>query len=265
MFDSASCETCANCTIFEDTVNGCHVCSTCGAVATGYTSHDVLLTDLYLGHTAKHVPTALDFPPRPKCEIAKRTHTKDLFELFEIISDDIVGPVQELTVEYYTSYVAKHPARGSLRKGLFACCLYRAFAAFSIHRSLKEISAFTNMPRGALTKANKMIGIVLTSPAQCDDVNLLQSAQLIRRMCDRLDVSESDRKIIKQKCTRLDKKLSEDEYLKEMTPVSIAAGVIAYICSQNSICSVQHIGSALAVSTITIDKIIKCLKTNYKM
>lgn len=251
-----SCTSCDSNAILEDVTNGCNVCTECGTVQSEYTSHE------YVIHS-----TSSDTPSNALVESTTIVRVHDsrmyLFDTFEICTEYIVQPVLDLTVQYFTDFITIHPTRGAMRKGAFVCCMYRSFAACGIHRSLKELSASTGIDSATLTRANKAVGMALNTATRTLEHPLLRSDQLIGRMCDRIDTTEDIRRIVRRKCMELDHVITIGHFLRQMTPVSIAAGIIAHVCCQLGVCTKQCISATIGVSLITVDKIIRCINQIY--
>jgi transcription initiation factor TFIIIB Brf1 subunit/transcription initiation factor TFIIB len=253
--------------VIEDVTNGDCVCTECGVVQNDFTSHDMSHRTIY--DTIQPLDTCRTIKPSNKptdhTMVISDSHINTTFDKFEITRDGISHAVCELTVHYYIMFSGAHTVRGVVDKGVFICCIYRAFASFGVHRSMKEMCTFGGIQKNILTKSNKLLDIFMATytnghKISSDVIIPVKSTRLIRRMCEQLDIPDDKmREYTKKQCMRLDTRMMQSGALNGMAPNSIAVGIIAYVCTDNGLFSKQTICRLLDVSVVTIDKILKCI------
>jgi transcription initiation factor TFIIIB Brf1 subunit/transcription initiation factor TFIIB len=257
---AVECTHCTLCTVIEDRSNGIFVCTECGTVQNDFTSHEE-----WTNHNNYEYD---DFRVReiasPSPMLSAKSAQVNLFDEFEICTDYITQPVQGLAIQYFTMSMCKCMTRGVNRRALFVCCVYHAFSAMGIPRSLKELSNQMSINRTTLTKANKLLGITVPDiHKDTMNISISSSTQLISRMCECVMIEDDiTRQNVRKLSFQIDQHLIDMQHsiIKEMTSISVASGIVTYACIEYEVGTKISISRLLNISSITIDKIINCIR-----
>jgi transcription initiation factor TFIIIB Brf1 subunit/transcription initiation factor TFIIB len=292
--DEFKCIACGNYDLFNDTVNGGIVCTQCGVVNTMVIIDDTAewnfggedsmyqkdpsrcgaptstLLEKSSMSTMINVRNAKGISKNLKKIQQQQSMSyveRSLYHVFENIqrmaSDN--GKLPQNIIEdakfYYKAMSEKRLSRGSIRKGIIACCIYFACKINKVPRSVKEISKMTNIDVAIINKTVKIFQDVLknelpkTSSTSVDD--------LIIRFSNVFNFPRNEQQAVIKRVRVIYKKVIEDDILPGKTPTSIASGIIYFVLSnKNYNVDKKIIVEKHGISIVTLNKMMTTLTEN---
>lgn len=292
--DEFKCLSCGNYDLFHDTVNGGIVCTQCGVVNT-----TVLIDESaewnFGGEDSAYqkdpsrcgAPTSTLLVKSSMSTMINMRNSKgtsknlkriqqqqsmsyverSLYHVFENIqrmaSDN--GKLPQNIIEdakfYYKEMSEKRLSRGSIRKGIIACCIYFACKTNKVPRSVKEVSKMTDIDVSIINKTIKIFQDVLkdelpkTSSTSVDD--------LIIRFSNGFSFPRNEQQEVIKRVRYIYKKVIEDDILTGKTPTSITSGIIFFVLTnKNYNIDKKSIVEKHGISVVTLNKIMSILKEN---
>lgn len=181
----------------------------------------------------------------------------------------ILQNVTKLAHEYYKTVSELYVARGTMRKGLVAACLFMACKKQGVPRTCQEIAAIFQIDDKCVTRGNKKFS-ELWNMAGKDHISYKsddQSSNYLPRFCSELNPDSDNLLIVSKQISTLCKKNS---ILTSNTPISIAAASIymaTIILNIESHILKSDIAKVANTSQVTIGKcykeLLKFQKTIY--
>jgi len=174
----------------------------------------------------------------------------------------ILQNVVKLAHEYYSIVSELYIARGAMRKGLVAACLFMACKKQGVPRTCQEIAEIFQINDKSVTRGNKKF-IELWSMAGQNPISYKnddQSTNYLPRFCSELNPDSDELLKISKQITILCKKNS---ILTSNTPISIAAASIymaTIILNIESDIQKSDIATVAKTSQVTIGKCYKELQ-----
>tara|TARA_Y100000389_G_C17452212_1_gene515642 strand:- start:364 stop:1362 length:999 start_codon:yes stop_codon:yes gene_type:complete len=168
----------------------------------------------------------------------------------------ILGNVTKLAHEFYKTISELYTARGPLRKGLIAACLFMACKKQGVPRTCQEIAEIFQITDKWVTRGNKKF-IELWNQAGKPHISYkgeCQSMDYLARFCSKLFQDNGDLLRVSQKVSVYCK---ANSILSQNTPVSIAAASIymaTTILKMESKVSRAQIAKIAKTSQVTIGK-----------
>lgn len=297
-----TCKRCGKDDVTEDSINGILVCTSCGLIKEDYLI-DSRSECVFVNNgenDGKKDPSRCGIPINPLLEKSSmstmikssnkhhfmcRLHNqmsmdyveRSRYHVFESISKmgSDIGNLSPVIINqakcYYKSISERKLSRGSVRKGLIACCIMYACKAMSVPRSIKEISTITNVPVTTLNKTSKLFMKLMgdeLQTAQGVDTRLeyTDSIHLINRYCNLLHLPDkkNEHRLVRE-VRRIDKDMKEHGVLDCKTPTAITSGTIVYAATQLNIpISKTDVSNMFHISVVTINKIVKVIECFYK-
>lgn len=179
----------------------------------------------------------------------------------------ILGNITKLAHKYYKTISELYTARGPLRKGLIAACLFMACKKQGVPRTCQEIAEIFQISHQVVTRGNKKF-TELWNQAGKEHIaykDNCQSMDYLARFCSKLHQDNGDLLRI----SRLVSKYCKDNsLLSQNTPVSIAASSIYMACiileleSKINKCKIAEVAKT---SQVTIGKCYKELSKHPKI
>tara|TARA_Y100000389_G_scaffold204235_2_gene255746 strand:- start:1934 stop:2938 length:1005 start_codon:yes stop_codon:yes gene_type:complete len=171
----------------------------------------------------------------------------------------ILSNVTKLAHEYYKIISELHVARGIMRKGLIAACLFMACKKQGVPRTCQEIAEIFQIDDKWVTKGNKKFTELwsLTGKGHISYKEDCQSQDYLARFCSNLLEEHTELLTISRKISNICK---SNDLLSQNTPISVAASSI-YIATihlglKDKI-SRLDIANAAKTSQVTISKCFK--------
>lgn len=179
----------------------------------------------------------------------------------------ILGNVTKLAHEYYKTVSELYTARGPLRKGLIAACLFMACKKQGVPRTCQEIAEIFQISDKWVTRGNKKF-TELWNQAGKEHISYKddrQSMDYLARFCSKL--SEFDGKLLK--VSRIVSAFCiENGLLTQNTPVSVAASAIymsTILLDMETKITKSDIAGVAKTSQVTISKCYKEIIKNQKV
>lgn len=204
-----------------------------------------------------HQQMSMDYQERSRYHI---------FEDIQKMAQDN-GNLQPIVVEqskhFYMKLSEKRLSRGSVRKGLIACCIYYACKVNKVSRSIKEISDMCLIETSVMNKCIKIFKDVMDSEINsCKNQNT-DVDDLYCRFANKLCLSRKD----EIELTKLSRKVSnivdEMSILNGKTPTAITSSILFFCCSKlNLKVSKKQILEQHNISSVTLNKLISVLEEN---
>lgn len=298
--DDVYCKGCDSFTIREDSVNGILVCTSCGVIKEDYMIDNRGECNFSNGDDKKKDPSRCGVPVNPLLEkssmstmiqysnkhhFMRRLHNqmsmnyveRSRYHVFENISKmgSEIGKLSPVIIDqakcYYKTVSERKLSRGVIRKGLIACCIMYACKSLNVPRSIKEISAMTNVPVTTLNKTSKLfmklMGDELQSVKGKDAMlEFTDSTHLINRYCNLLRIpnKQYESKLIRE-VRRIDNDMKQNGVLDCKTPTAITSGIIMYAADKLDMnLSKTTISDLFHISVVTINKIVKIITQHYQ-
>ena len=154
----------------------------------------------------------------------------------------------------------KKITRGSIRKGIIACCLIKACNDCNYTASIKEIARITNVDQHLITKAQKIFTKFTTSSNTTNCTNNNHDAynsfyKINNKFCNLLNFPPYIRQWIKTETLQLFNKIDMN---KQTSPVVMSASLICYVLKKENIkFNKQEISNVLDISIVTLNKKLK--------
>jgi len=171
----------------------------------------------------------------------------------------ILGNVTKLAHEYYKTVSELYIARGVMRKGLIAACLFMACKKQGVPRTCQEIAEIFQISDKWVTRGNKKF-TELWNLAGKDYISYkydCQSMDYLARFCSKL---HQDKGELLKTSRNISSKCNKNSILSQNTPVSIAAASIymaTIILDIESIVLRSDIAEVAKTSQVTIGKCYK--------
>lgn len=179
----------------------------------------------------------------------------------------ILGNVTKLAHEYYKIISELYTARGPLRKGLIASCLFMACKKQGVPRTCQEIAEIFQISDKWVTRGNKKF-TELWNQAGKEHISYKddrQAMDYLARFCSKL--SEFDGRLL-----RVSRMVSsfciENGLLSQNTPVSVAASAIymsTILLDMEAKITKADIATIAKTSQVTIGKCYKEIIKNQKV
>jgi transcription initiation factor TFIIB len=300
--DNELCKNCKKYTLCSDTLNGTIVCMSCGCV-NEHDIIDQTAEWTFNSEDNKKDPSRCGCPVNPLLEkssmstmirsnkycFMKKLHNqmsmdyveRSRYHVFENISK-MAGDVGKLTpaiieqAKYYYKLLSERKlSRGVIRKGLIACCIIYACKTMNVPRSLKEISKMTEVSIPILNKTMKIFVTLMNDVLQKHDrVNneyfvfeATECSHLLSRYCNSLNLPDkNDSKLLLRESVRVNNIVKESGLLDCKTPSAIATSIIIYASTNLKLTYFTKIDISkhFNVSIVTINKIVKLIKTHFE-
>lgn len=180
------------------------------------------------------------------------------------LNGHILTNVTKLAHEYYTIVSKDHTARGVMRKGLIAACLFMACKKQGVPRTSQEIADIFQINDRWVTKGNKKFTELwhLSGHEHITYKDDCQSCDYLARFCSNLLDDHTELLDLSRKISKICKK---NNLLSQNTPISVAASSI-YIATVHlglkDKVSRTDIANAAKTSQVTIGKCYKELIKN---
>ena len=179
----------------------------------------------------------------------------------------ILGNVTKLAHEYYKTVSELYVARGVMRKGLIAACLFMACKKQGVPRTCQEIAEIFQISDKWVTRGNKKFTELwnLAGKEHISYKDDCQSMDYLARFCSKL--GEKSGKLLK-KAQEVSILCKEHSILNQNTPVSIAAASIymaTILLDMETDYPRAEIAKIAKTSQVTIGKCYKELQKNEKM
>lgn len=287
-----SCKSCGSYSLFDDVKNGAVVCTECGIV-----NEDVIIDDTAEWNFGAEEAMFSKDPSRcggptnyllekssmstmisTRCSrnsnvftMAKIHHQqsmdyieRSLYHVFESIQKmagdrgNLTPSIIECAKHYYKTISEKRLSRGSIRKGLIACCILYACKSRNVPRSVKEISKITDVSVTVINKTSKIF-LEMMSDVIEDDKGL-DVDDLISRFCNIFEFTNKEQTKLITDVRAIFEFSSKNELLSGKTPTSITSGIIYYIMNSRGYkIDKKDIAKHHNVSVVTINKIYSIL------
>ena len=290
--DASTCKNCKSTSIVDDFSNGTMVCTDCGLV-----KEDILIDETaewnFGGEEAAYSkdPSRCGGPTNAlleKSSLSTMINTtrakgnnytmakihqqqsmnyveRSLYHVFEEIQKmagdkgNLSQAIIEQAKAYYKKISEKRLSRGSVRRGLIACCILYACKAHNVPRSVKEIGEMCNISVAILNKTTKIFTTLLKD--EVDNTNGVNVDDLISRFCNVFQFDHKEHHSILRDVRKVHDYVLDHNILHGKTPTSVASGIIYFI--------LQHRGYEIdknlivahhKVSFVTLNKIQAVLK-----
>lgn len=180
------------------------------------------------------------------------------------LNGHILSNITKLAHEYYKIISELHVARGVMRKGLIAACLFMACKKQGVPRTCQEIAEIFQIDDKWVTKGNKKFTELwnLTGNEPITYKEDCQSQDYLARFCSNLIEEHSELLEVSRKISNICKK---NDLLSQNTPISIAASSIYIATIHLNIkdkISRNEIATAAKTSQVTISKCYKEMTKN---
>lgn len=298
-------ELCINCkknTICEDSVNGILVCTSCGIINEECVIDNRAEWNFNTSDDGanKKDPSRCGCPINPllakssmstmihsnRHHFMKRLHNqmsmdyveRSRYHVFETIAKmgGEIGNLSPAIIEqakyYYKILSERKLSRGVIRKGLIACCVMYACKTLNVPRSIKEISAMTNVSVPTLNKTTKLFLKIMNDVIQSTQGGMdnrfesTDSKHLINRYCNLLHIeTKKDEVELIREVKRIDLELKEQGILDCKTPTAVTTGIIVYAGNFLKMnLSKTTLSNIFGISIVTINKIVKMITDHYE-
>lgn len=183
------------------------------------------------------------------------------------LNGHILANVTKLAHEYYKIISELHTARGVMRKGLIAACLFMACKKQGVPRTSQEIAEIFQISDKWVTKGNKKFTELwnLSGQEHISYKDECQSQDYLARFCSNLLESHSELLDVSRKISQICK---DNDILSQNTPISVAASSI-YVATLHlalkDIVTRSDIALAAKTSQVTIGKCYKEMMKNPKI
>lgn len=162
---------------------------------------------------------------------------------------------------YYKKISEKRLSRGSIRKGLIACCIFYACKAHNVPRSVKEISKMCNIEVGILNKTTKIFSELMK-----DEINNnkgINVDDLLSRFVSIFQFETKEHHAILKTVRKVHEYVLQHNILHGKTPTSTASGIIYFVLSTKGYTvDKQLITQHHKISMVTLSKILSILKSS---
>lgn len=285
--DQSLCANCKSSSIVDDFSNGTMVCTDCGLV-----KEDLLIDETaewnFGGEEAAYSkdPSRCGGPSNPlleKSSLSTMINTskakgnnytmakihqqqsmnyveRSLYHVFEEIQKmagdrgHLSQSIIEQAKAYYKKISEKRLSRGSVRKGLIACCILYACKAHNVPRSVKEIGDMCNISVSILNKTTKIFTNLLKDEVSC--TNGVHVDDLISRFCNVFQFEHKEHHSILRDVRKVHDYVLEHNILSGKTPTSVASGIIYFVLQKRGYeVDKDLIVSQHKVSFVTLSKI----------
>jgi transcription initiation factor TFIIB len=172
-----------------------------------------------------------------------------------------VGNLSSTIIEqaktYYKEISEKRLSRGSIRKGLIACCLFFACKKHNVPRSIKEISQICNIRVSTLNKTTKIFVELMGNETK--NVNGFHEGinveNLISRFCNVFDFETKQHHCILRDVRKVHEYVTKHNILCDKTPTSLASGMIYYVLVMRGYAiDKKFISEKHKISIVTLNK-----------
>lgn len=178
----------------------------------------------------------------------------------------------------YIRLVEHCDKRGMSRTSVVASCIYSSLKMIGQPRKPKEISDIFHLSSTQFTKSFKYFQEVLSMANQrglLNDVIIpanmssTKAADYVSQPLSKLPISRNTFIILKENAILIANEAERLEICPENMPPSLAAGVIAFVLTHNSInnisgINIERIASVCDISEGTLNKCLKKLETRYE-
>jgi len=192
---------------------------------------------------------------------------RSLYHVFESIqkmgSDQ--GNLSQTIIEqakaYYKKLSEKRLSRGSVRKGLIACCLMFACKAHNVPRSIKEIALMCKIDVTILNKTTKIFAEVMKH--ELVNNKGIDVDDLISRFCNVFGFELREHHSILRVVRAVHDYVVNNDILSGKTPTSVASGIIYFVLlARGYVVDKQLIVEHHKISFVTLNKIQIILKNS---
>jgi len=201
-----------------------------------------------------HQQNSMDYVER------SRYHVFVNIQRMAMENGNLSSSVSEQAKYYYKLVSERKLSRGSVRKGLIACCILYACKFFNVPRSIKEIGVICELEPTKITNAVKIFEDLLRTELNTANIikDVTNASDLASRFTNCLDI---DRKLafsIAKDTRKLSDSIEAHGVLMGKTPTAVVSAIICFIISQRKInISKKTISEKHNISIVTINKILK--------
>ena len=264
--------TCVNCSahdLVEDVTNGIMVCRECGVVNENNMMHATWEENAIVTEPLYKKCSQLQFNAKTKLQNNLKSSIQmtfkqrnelsvfeDIGQICQSFSENVIHEAKVL----YQIMNDRRLSRGKIRKGLIACCIIHACKQVGVPRTVQEISDISKIPVPLIVKCDKIFKTRMRDIVENPKLN---TRDLVRRYCSQLPLEKNE---INQIIKYINHILEDDIHVFHgKKPPSVVTSLIVFSSKQMGIpvCK-KHISKQFNTSTVTINKLLREIKTCYE-
>lgn len=192
---------------------------------------------------------------------------RSLYHVFEEIQKmgsekgELPQSILEQAKAYYKKISEKRLSRGTIRKGLIACCILYACKAHNVPRSVKEISKMCNIEVSILNKTTKIFSEIMKDEISGNKgVNV---DDLLSRFVSIFQFDTKEHHSILRTVRKVHEYVLKHNILHGKTPTSMASGIIYFVLMTKGYeVDKQLVTEHHKISMVTLSKIYNILKNS---
>lgn len=204
-----------------------------------------------------HQQQSMDYVER------SRYHVFEEITKMAVDNGGLPSSIVELAKCYYMTLSQKRLSRGSVRKGLIACCIYYACKKNKVSRSVKEVADMCYITTSTINKCIKIFRDVMGDDIESMSTNNTDVNDLYCRFANKIGLDRCDESRLIRQARKVSNNVERLCLLNGKTPTAITAAII-YFCCENIGLKVtkKQIIDINNVSCVTLNKLVVVLKEN---
>lgn len=192
---------------------------------------------------------------------------RSLYHVFEEIqkmgseNGSLPQSILDQAKSYYKKISEKRLSRGSIRKGLIACCIFYACKAHNVPRSVKEISKICKIDVAILNKTTKIFSEIMKE--EINNNKGINVDDLLSRFVGIFQFETKEHHTILKTVRKVHEYVLKHNILHGKTPTSMASGIIYFVLvTKGYNIDKQLITENHKISMVTLSKILNILKSS---
>jgi transcription initiation factor TFIIB len=185
---------------------------------------------------------------------------RSLYHVFEQIykmgheKGNLATTIIEQAKAFYKTMSEKRLSRGSIRKGLIACCIMYACKVNNVPRSIKEIASMCSLDVSIINKTSKIFLEIMGGDMNIHNAGI-NVDDLISRFCNVFQFETKEHHGILRVVRKVYEHVMMDNILGGKTPTSMASGIIYYVLiTKGYAIDKKFISEKHKISIVTLNK-----------